>query len=117
MQLLSPAAAEIKKEFQSNEAVCGKVLTLFHLASNKTRFRIICMLARGEFCVNEIVEVLGKGKPSNVSQQLKILTLAGLLNRRREGRQILYVLADDRLRDMVEFLRDRFLDPEVKATQ
>lgn len=113
MEPLSPIAAEIKREFEGNEAVCGKVLTLFHLASNKARFRIICMLARGEFCVNEIVEVVSEGKLSNISQQLKMLTLAGLIERRREGRQILYSLKDQRLREMIEFLRSRFLEPEL----
>lgn len=114
MEQLNPTCEEIKREFQSNEAVCGKVLTLFHLVSNKTRFRIICMLARGEFCVNEIVHVVSAGKLSNISQQLKMLTLAGLIEKRRDSKHILYSLKDERVREMIGFLRRRFLEEQFE---
>jgi DNA-binding transcriptional ArsR family regulator len=102
-------------EFQSNEAVCARVLTLFHLLSNKARFRIVCLLARGEFCVHEIAEVVGAGRLSNISQQLKMLTMAGVIVRRRDHTRILYTLKDERIRTMIEFLRLQFLETEPKT--
>lgn len=99
--------------FKRNEAVCERVIGLFQLFSNKGRFRIICLLARGEFCVNEIAEVVG-GKISNISQQLKILALSGAIERRRDERRILYALKDKRLRKTIQFLQSQFLNGEIK---
>ena len=113
--MLNPACEQLRLEFQSNEVVCAKVLTLFHLLSNKARFRIVCLLARGEFCVQEIAEVVGAGRLSNISQQLKMLTMAGVIVRRREQNRILYTLKDARIRTMIEFLRVQFLESEQKV--
>ncbi len=111
---MKPVCRELKSLFQRNDALCNHVVTLFQLVSNKTRFRIICLLVRGEFCVNEIVEVVHQGKLSNISQQLKILALAGVIERRRADRKILYSLKDQRVRGMIEFLQKQFLNGETK---
>ena len=108
--MLNKKAQQIKAEFEKNEAVCGKVLGLFHLVAHKPRFRIVCLLCQGEFCVNEIAEVVGCGKISNISQQLKMLTLAGLITKRRDQKKILYQVSDERVRHLVEYLRTEFLD-------
>ena len=83
---------------------------LFRLFSNKERFRIGCLLARGEFCVKEITEVVSEGKLSGISQHLKYLTLSGVVERRRENQRILYSLKDERVRKMIEFLQKQFLN-------
>ena len=90
------------------------MLTLFHLLSNKARFRIVCLLARGEFCVQEIAEVVGAGRLSNISQQLKMLTMAGVIVRRREHTHILYTLKDERIRKMIEYLRAEFMESNTQ---
>ena len=101
---------EIRNDFRRNDAVCGRVVGLFQLISNKSRFRIICLLTRGEFCVREIMEAVGGGKLSNISQQLKTLALAGVVERRREEQKVLYRLKDERVRGMIAFLRAQFLE-------
>jgi ArsR family transcriptional regulator len=105
---------ELKEVFQKNEAVCARVIGLFQLFSNKGRFRIACLLARGEFCVNDITDVVGEGKLSNISQQLKILTLSNVIERRREGQRILYRLKDERIRSLVGFLQKEFVEEKMK---
>jgi DNA-binding transcriptional ArsR family regulator len=105
---------ELKEAFRKNEVVCARVIQLFQLFSNKGRFRIACLLARGEFCVNEITEVVSEGKTSNISQQLKILTLSGVIERRRENQRILYSLKDKRVGSMIQFLQGQFLNGEMK---
>lgn len=109
IEMMKRACQEMKSAFEKNEAVCNQVLGLFQLVSSKTRFRIICLLLRGEFCVNEIVEVVSEGQLSNVSQQLKVLTLAGIVERRRLKRQILYSLRDPRVEELILFLQRQFL--------
>jgi DNA-binding transcriptional ArsR family regulator len=107
---MKPICRELKEAFRKNEAVCGRVMQLFQLFSNKGRFRIACLLARGEFCVNEITEVVSQGKTSNISQQLKMLTLSGVIERRREHQHILYRLKDKRVGNMIQFLQEQFLN-------
>lgn len=99
----------MKNEFESNEAVCSKTLDVLHLIAGKVRFRIICLLTRGDFCVQDIAEVVGHGNLSNTSQQLKILRMAGVVGHRREQRNVVYYLCDDRVRKMIGFLREKFL--------
>jgi DNA-binding transcriptional ArsR family regulator len=106
---MNDVGRELKQAFAKNEAVCARVIGLFDLFSNKGRFRIVCLLARGEFCVNEITEVVSEGKLSNISQQLKILTLSNVIERRREDRRILYRLKDERIRRLVGFLQRQFM--------
>jgi DNA-binding transcriptional ArsR family regulator len=109
--MLNEIGQKIQREFQANNAPCQRVIGLIQLISNKARFRIICVLSHGEFCVKEIAEILGEGKMSNISQQLKILTLAGVVDRRREEKKIIYRLVDHRMRDLIAYFREHFLPP------
>src|SRR6516162_5686749 len=105
---------ELKEAFKKNEAVCAQVIGLFQLFSNKGRFRIACLLSRGEFCVNEITEVVSEGKTSSISQHLKMLALSGVIERRRENQRILYRLKDQRVGRMIQYLQREFLNGELK---
>lgn len=106
---------KIKREFNRNQQVCEKVVGLFHLLSNKVRFRIVCTLLHGEACVQEIADVVAGGRMSNISQQLRMLRLAGVVEKRRDGKQILYRIEDGRVRDLIEFLRGHFLTTKMKS--
>ena len=55
------------------------------------RVRILMMLGPGELCVCQIVEVLGLA-PSTVSKHLSVLSGAGLVDSRKEGRWMYYRL-------------------------
>jgi len=98
-----------KEEFRKNKAVCERVVTLLHLISNKARFRIICLLSQGEFCVNDIMDVVNEGKLSHISQPLTILRLAGIVQKRRSNRLTLYAIKDERVRRLIEFLCLQYL--------
>ena len=99
----------VKEEFRKNSAICERVVTLLHLISNKTRFLIVCLLSRGEFCVHDIMEVVNEGKLSHISQQLTILRLAGIVQKRRSNKLILYAIKDERVRRLIEFLCLQYL--------
>lgn len=111
---MNAVCRELKEAFLKNEVVCIRVIQLFQLFSNKGRFRIACLLARGEFCVNDITDVVSEGKTSSISQHLKILTLSGVIQRRRENRRILYSLKDQRVGRMIQFLQEQFLQEGKK---
>ena len=86
---------------------CKQVLRMFSMFANEKRFRILCELSDGDRCVREIAEIV-ESTISNVSQQLKILTLAGYLERRRVQRSVYYHLSDERIRDVLAYLRSKF---------
>lgn len=106
----------IKAQFDQNQVVCEKVVGLFHLFSSKIRFRTVCMLMYGEACVQEIAEVVTAGKMSNISQQLRVLRLAGVVKQRRDKKQVLYSLADPKVAKMIEYLRGEFMGDCDHAT-
>lgn len=97
--------------------VCEKVVGLFHLFSSKVRFRTVCMLMYGEACVQEIAEVVTDGKMTNISQQLRVLRLAGVVKKRRHKKQVLYSLADPKVAKMIEYLRCEFLEDCDQTTR
>ena len=80
------------------------------MIANKARFRILCLLREDWFSVNEIVEVIQAGKLTNISQQLKMLTLAGLIEKKTESRQVFYTLKDEAIREMIDFLEKQYLE-------
>ncbi len=57
------------------------------------RVRILMMLQPGELCVCQIMEVLGLA-PSTVSKHLSILSTAGLVDSRKEGRWMYFRLPE-----------------------
>jgi len=87
--------------------VCRKALDFVSLVSNATRLRILCVLSHGDVCVSDIAARVG-GKESNVSQQLKILALAGSATKERRDRSVYYHLVDRRIRRLLKFLRAEF---------
>jgi ArsR family transcriptional regulator len=99
---------EIRQRFTNNEDVCRRVIGVLSLMSNKTRFRILCVLAEGDFCVTEIVEAVQMGKLSNISQQLRVLSLAGVVEKTREQQRIIYHLKDRRLAKLIKVLEKEF---------
>lgn len=62
---------------------------LLKVIAEANRLKIICLLKSSERCVCEIIEALGL--PHNLaSHHLKVLTEAGILLKRKEGRFIHY---------------------------
>ena len=108
--MLNSIGQELRNEFSRNEEMCRDVIGIFQLISNKQRFRIVCILSRGEFCVTEIAEILGTEKLSNLSQQLKILRLAGVVDCDRDAKRMVYRLTDDRVREMIGFLKKQYTE-------
>ena len=66
---------------------------LFKALGDSTRIRILDVLTGGELCVQDIADSLGMTQ-SAISHQLRILKQAALVKCRRDGKSILYSLAD-----------------------
>ncbi len=108
---------EIRDKFNNNELVCEKVINIFSLISSKIRFRILCTLKDGDFCVNDIVSVIPEAKISNISQQLRLLTLSGVLEKKRVKKQIFYHFKDEKIKKLITFLEETYLDEKGEQKQ
>ena len=88
-------------------ARCQRVVGTLSLLANERRLRILCTLLDSDRSVAEIVNAVG-GSFSGVSQQLKLLTLAGHLARRRSEKSVIYRLADPGIARILHFLKNEF---------
>lgn len=85
----------------------GEASELLKLLANPNRLSIVCFLMEQEAAVAELEGELGIRQPT-LSQQIAELRDAGLIEGRRDGRSIIYRVADDRAERLVEVLRDIF---------
>jgi DNA-binding transcriptional ArsR family regulator len=72
----------------------NKELTMLKCISDETRLKILGALKNGERCVCEIMDELDT-EQSLVSHHLQGMRKCGLVLRRREGKKIIYKLADE----------------------
>ena len=77
------------------------IAELFKSFGDATRVRILSLLLGQELCVGDIAEALMLTQ-SAVSHQLRILKQIHLIKYRRDGKNVLYSLADDHVRTILE---------------
>lgn len=73
---------------------------LFKIFGDSTRMRILFVLLEAEVCVCDLSRVLNM-TVSAVSHQLKILKRSKLVKSRRDGKSVLYSLADAHVRTII----------------
>ena len=73
------------------------------LLANVERMLLLCQLAQGEMCVSELEAQLGIRQPT-LSQQLGVLRNEGVVDTRREGKNIYYSVADPNLLEILGVL-------------
>lgn len=69
------------------------LIDIFRALADPTRLRIMALLRAMELSVGELAQVLGQSQP-RVSRHVKILTDAGLADRRKEGAWVFVGLGD-----------------------
>ena len=69
--------------------------TFFRALADRTRLRLLHLIAGQEVCVCYLVEILGLPQPT-ISQHLAYLRKAGLVRARRQGKWMHYRLAEPR---------------------
>ena len=75
----------------------------FSVLSEPLRLKLIHALFAGEKSVNTLVELTG-GTQANVSRHLQTLTQAHILQRRKEGLQVFYSIADPTIFELCELV-------------
>jgi ArsR family transcriptional regulator len=71
-----------------------QALAIFRALADSTRLRVVALLRAMELSVGELAQVLGQSQP-RVSRHVKILSDAGLVERRKEGSWVFVALGAD----------------------
>ena len=61
---------------------------IFKALADQTRLKILECIKKEEKCICEIIPFTGKSQP-NVSQHLKVMNHAGIINERKDGTRIM----------------------------
>ena len=96
----APAKHVFSPDDMPDEELLYDLADLFKVFSDTTRIKILFALMGGEMSVGEIAEATGSSQ-SAVSHQLRTLKQARLVKFERDGRSILYSLADDHVYTML----------------
>ncbi|MCA9993028.1 MAG: winged helix-turn-helix transcriptional regulator [Ardenticatenaceae bacterium] len=89
-------------------------VTFAKAMADATRQRIMQILCCEWLCVNDIVDRIGDISQPTISHHLGILREAGLVNTRREGKQVFYTLNQVMVANCCGTLLQTFA-PEVPA--
>ncbi|TWO70081.1 helix-turn-helix transcriptional regulator [Caenimonas sedimenti] len=81
----------------------GKAVAALKVLANEQRLLLLCQLSQGEMCVSELEEALDIHQPT-LSQQLGVLRTEGVVDTRREGKNIYYRVTDPALLEILAVL-------------
>ena len=85
------------------------IAELFKGFADSTRVHILSLLAKRELCVTDIAEAVALSQ-SAISHQLRLLKQMHLIKFRREGKNILYSLADDHVKTILQMGLEHVLE-------
>jgi ArsR family transcriptional regulator len=78
---------------------------LLKALSDPTRLKIVELLKNKEICACKFSSLTKKAQPT-VSQHLRILEDAGIIKSRKEGKNIMYSIADKRIFDLIKIAKE-----------
>jgi ArsR family transcriptional regulator, lead/cadmium/zinc/bismuth-responsive transcriptional repressor len=89
-----------RKRLAIDDDTYERVAAFFRAAGDVSRLKVLARLTTGEWSVSELAKAANVGM-STMSQQLRLLRAERLVARHREGKRMLYRLADSHIRRMV----------------
>ena len=107
---MTTASPEIDTLAAQAAEVAGLLKTLAHPA----RLMLVCALVEREFSVGALEQALGIHQPT-LSQQLNVLRDAGIVETRRDGKQIFYRLTEEKAARLVGALHAIFCAEDSTA--
>lgn len=104
MERRAPLKRSDLEHLKVPEKLVQDLVQLFKLLSDDTRLRILYYLTqKRELHVRALCELLGESQPA-VSHHLALLRVAGLIERRREGKHNYYGLQTQRFSTLLDAL-------------
>lgn len=86
-----------------------QIAELFKAFADPTRVQILSLLIDRELCVGDISQAVELSQ-SAISHQLRILKQMHLVKYRRDGKNLLYSLADDHVRTILQMGLEHVLE-------
>ena len=86
-----------------------RIAELFKGFTDQTRVQILSLLVGGEMCVNDIALAVELSQ-SAVSHQLRTLKQMHLVKYRRDGKNLIYSLADDHVLTILQMGLEHVLE-------
>lgn len=105
-------AIDLESLRRSADSACR----LMKVLSNPDRLLLLCQLSQGEKRVGELEALVGISQPT-LSQQLGVLREEGLVNTRREGKNIYYEIASPQALAVMDVLFEQFCGPSQVAAK
>ena len=84
-------------------AAAQEAVGALKVLGNQDRLLLLCELSQGELCVSELEEACGIRQPT-LSQQLGVLRNEGVVETRRDGKNIYYSVVDAPLLEILKTL-------------
>ncbi len=92
---------ERNERYGSREEMLEDLAALFRIFGDSTRLQIMMQLSKGEQNVSELTDALMM-QQSAVSHQLTVLRNMKLVKARRDGKNMIYSLADSHVESILE---------------
>ncbi len=83
-------------DMDAMRAAAGEATVVLRALANQDRLLLLCQLSQGEKSVGELESLVGVRQPT-LSQQLGVLRNEGLVDTRRDGKQIFYSVKDPKV--------------------
>ncbi len=97
---------------QVMRASAGEAAGVMKALANPERLLLLCEMSQGEVGVSELEARLGIQQPT-LSQQLGVLRRQGLVETRRDGKQVFYRVADARVLALLRTMYAQFCPKDV----
>ena len=98
---IDSATAEEIQDKMPEESELYDLADLFKIFGDSTRIKILYVLFENEMCVYDIASILNMTQ-SAISHQLRTLKQNRLVKFRKEGKNVLYSLADEHVRTIID---------------
>ena len=99
-------------DFDEIEPHLTQAARTLHMMSNPARLKLLCVLSEGETSVGSIVEATAMPQPT-VSQHLRQLREAGLIESRRQGQMVYNRLKGDAVTQIMDVLYELYCKPTM----
>lgn len=90
--------SEVRSLVGVSDDTLEKAARIFRALADPSRLRLLTILSEEEACVSELAD---EDQISTISQRLRTLRSENLVSRKRNGKHIIYSLADDHVVDMI----------------
>ncbi|MDE2419672.1 MAG: helix-turn-helix transcriptional regulator [Gammaproteobacteria bacterium] len=93
-------------------AVASNAATVFRILANQDRLLLLQQLSHNEMSVSELEEALSIHQPT-LSQQLGVLRTENLVQTRRDGKRIYYLVTDQKILTILTMIYELYCHKDV----